>query len=78
MQKGKKNHMSSINSLYVNLPLSNNVKYLQCYNNKGRSNRRQKIMWEQRECIKRNLHVFKGKKKARFKFSFALTLASRH
>lgn len=53
---------SSINSLYVNFPLNNNVKYLQCCKNKGRSNRRQKIMWEQRECIKRNLHVYKGKK----------------
>lgn len=55
--------MCSINSLYVNFPLNNNVKYLQCYKNKGRTNRRQKIMQEQRECIKRNVHVYKGKKK---------------
>lgn len=54
--------MISINSPYVNFPLSNNVKYLQCYKNKGRSNRTQK-MWEQRKYIKRNFHAYKGKKK---------------
>lgn len=55
----EENHMRSINSLYVFFPLRNNVKYLQCYKNKGRLNRRQKIMWGQRKCIKRNFHVYK-------------------